>query len=58
VLGFRRGSGALSGLLDDGAVGAALVAQAGGLVVVQEPKEAAPAGPRGGRASWSLAACR
>jgi two-component system, chemotaxis family, protein-glutamate methylesterase/glutaminase len=31
----------LSGLLDDGAVGAALVAQAGGLVVAQEPKEAA-----------------
>lgn len=30
----------LSGLLDDGAVGAALVAQAGGLVVAQDPKEA------------------
>src|SRR5215470_5927715 len=31
----------LSGLLDDGALGAALVARAGGLVIVQEPDEAA-----------------
>jgi two-component system chemotaxis response regulator CheB len=37
----------LSGLLDDGAVGAALVAQAGGLVLAQEPEEAAqPSMPR------------
>jgi two-component system, chemotaxis family, protein-glutamate methylesterase/glutaminase len=37
----------LSGSLDDGAVGAALVARAGGLVVAQEPKEAAqPSMPR------------
>jgi two-component system chemotaxis response regulator CheB len=37
----------LSGLLDDGAVGAALVAQAGGLAVAQDPEEAAhPSMPR------------
>ena len=37
----------LSGLLDDGAVGSALVAQADGLVVAQDPEEAAnPSMPR------------
>jgi two-component system chemotaxis response regulator CheB len=37
----------LSGLLDDGAVGAALVQRAGGLVMAQEPGEAAqPSMPR------------
>jgi two-component system chemotaxis response regulator CheB len=33
----------LSGMLDDGAVSAALVEQAGGLVVVQRPQAASPA---------------
>ena len=37
----------LSGLLDDGAVGAATVAEAGGMVIAQEPTEAAqPSMPR------------
>lgn len=37
----------LSGMLDDGAVGAALLAEAGGLVVVQEPEDAIhPSMPR------------
>jgi two-component system, chemotaxis family, protein-glutamate methylesterase/glutaminase len=42
--GARVVAAVLSGVLDDGAVGAALVAQAGGRVLVQRPEEAVFAG--------------
>jgi two-component system, chemotaxis family, protein-glutamate methylesterase/glutaminase len=45
--GNRAVAVVLSGLLDDGAIGTALVARAGGLVVVQEPDDAdQPSMPR------------